>query len=55
MGFGMVLVQNKATMQSFEAMSEVKKRASLQRTHSVRSREAMQQLVSSLTDHSMRT
>lgn len=55
MGFGMVLAQNKATMQRFEAMSEMEKRASPQRTHRVRSRKEMQQLVSSLTDHSMRT
>jgi len=55
LGFGMALAQNEAAMQRFEAMSEVEKRAFLQRTHSVRSREEMQHLVSSLTDHSIRT
>lgn len=52
LGFGMALAQNEAAMQRFEAMSEAEKQAFLQRTHSVRSRKEMQQLVSSLTGHS---
>lgn len=52
LGFGMALAQNEAAMQRFEAMSEAEKQAFLQRTHSVRSRKEMQQLISSLTGHS---
>lgn len=54
LGFGMALAQNEATMQAFEAMSEAEKQAILRRTHSVRSKSEMQQLVSGLADHSVR-
>ena len=55
LGFGMALAQNEAAMQAFEAMSEADKQAVLRRTHSVRSKAEMQQLVSGLTDHSARS
>lgn len=48
LGFGMALAQDEAAMRSFEAMSEAEKSALLQRTHAVRSRSEMQQLVASL-------
>lgn len=54
LGFGMALAQHEAAMQAFEAMSESQKQAVLQRTHSVRSKAEMQQLVSGLAEGSMR-
>ncbi|MGM9537742.1 MAG: hypothetical protein ACI3VN_05370 [Candidatus Onthomonas sp.] len=48
LGFGMALAQNEAAMQRFEAMNEAEKQAFLQRTHNVRSKAEMQQLVASL-------
>lgn len=48
LGFGMALAQNEAAMQRFEALSETEKQAVIQRTHSVRSKQEMQQLVDSL-------
>lgn len=50
LGFGMALAQNEAAMHQFESMSEAEKAALLQRTHSVRSKAEMQQLVASLAD-----
>ncbi|MGM9594180.1 MAG: hypothetical protein ACI3U8_07480 [Candidatus Onthomonas sp.] len=49
LGFGMALAQNEAAMQKFEGMTEAEKQAFLQRTHSVRSKAEMQQLVASLS------
>ena len=48
LGFGMALAQNEAAMQKFEGMTEAEKQAFLQRTHNVRSKAEMQQLVASL-------
>lgn len=48
LGFGMALAQNEAAMRQFEALSEAEKQAVIQRTHNVRSRQEMQQLVASL-------
>lgn len=48
LGFGMALAQNEATMKKFESLTESEKLAVLQKTHSVRSKQEMQQLVSSL-------
>lgn len=48
LGFGMALAQNEAAMHAFEAMSEGEKQAVLQRTHSVRSKAEMRQLIAGL-------
>ena len=48
LGFGMALAQNEAAMQKFEGMTEAEKQDFLQRTHNVRSKAEMQQLVASL-------
>lgn len=48
LGFGMALAQDEAAMRKFESLSESEKSALLQRTHDVRSRSEMQQLVASL-------
>ena len=48
LGFGMALAQNEAAIQKFEGMTEAEKQAFLQRTHNVRSKAEMQQLVASL-------
>ena len=48
LGFGMALAQNEAAMKKFESLTESEKLAVLQKTHSVRSTQEMQQLVSSL-------
>lgn len=50
LGFGMALAQNEAAMARFESLSDVEKQAVIQRTHSVRSKREMRQLVSSLSD-----
>lgn len=51
LGFGMALAQNEAAMHAFEAMTEAQKTAVLQRTHSVRSKQEMQQLVAGLENN----
>ena len=48
LGFEMALAQNEAAMKKFESLTESEKQAVLQKTHSVRSKHEMQQLVSSL-------
>lgn len=48
LGLGMALAQNEAAMKAFESLSESEKQAIVQRTHGVRSRREMQQLVASL-------
>lgn len=48
LGFGMALAQNEAAMQAFEAMTEPEKEAVIRKTHSVRSKREMQQLVDQL-------
>lgn len=51
LGFGMALAQNEPAMKKFESMTEAEKAAILQQTHSVRSKQEMQQLVSSLAEN----
>lgn len=48
LGFGMALAQNEAAMQRFESLSQAEKQAVIQRTHSIHSKQEMQQLVDSL-------
>lgn len=54
LGFGMALAQNEAAMKQFESLSEADKRAVIQRTHSVTSKQEMRQLVASLCKHAHR-
>lgn len=49
LGFGMALAQNEAAMKRFESMTEPEKQALIQRTHQVKSKREMQQLVNRLT------
>ena len=48
LGFGMALAQNEAAMKRFESLSETEKQAVLAKTHSVRSKQEMRQLVDGL-------
>ena len=48
LGLGMALAQNESAMSAFESLSETEKRAFIQRTHSVRSKQEMRQLVAGL-------
>ena len=50
LGLGMALAQNEAAMKRFETMTEPEKQALIQRTHQVKSKREMQQLVTQLTD-----
>ena len=50
LGFGMALAQNEAAMHTFEALPQAEKEALLQRTHSVRSKQEMQNLVARLAE-----
>ena len=50
LGLGMALAQNEAAMKRFESMTEPEKQALIQRTHQVKSKREMQQLVNQLTD-----
>ena len=50
LGLGMALAQNETAMKRFESMTEPKKQALIQRTHQVKSKREMQQLVNQLTD-----
>ena len=50
LGLGMALAQNEAAMKRFETMTEPEKQALIQRTHQVKSKREMQQLVNQLTD-----
>lgn len=49
LGFGMALAQNEAAMKAFESLTEAEKRSVLQKTHAVRSKAEMRQLVDSLS------
>ena len=51
LGFGMALAQNEAAMHKFESMTEAEKAGIVERTHSVRSKQEMRQLVSSLVEN----
>lgn len=53
LGFGMALAQNETAMRKFEALTAEEKQSILEKTHSVRSKQEMQQLVSELTNWSM--
>lgn len=48
LGFGMALAQNEAAMHRFEALTDAEKQAIIQKTHSVRSKSEMQQLVAGI-------
>lgn len=48
LGFGMALAQNETAMKKFEMLSEQKKQAVIQKTHSVNSKSEMHALVNSL-------
>ncbi|MGN0985832.1 MAG: hypothetical protein ACI4OU_04995 [Candidatus Enterenecus sp.] len=48
LGFGMALAQNEVAMRRFESLTEAEKQAVIQKTHSVRSKQEMRQLVDSL-------
>ena len=50
LGLGMALAQNEAAMKRFESMTEPEKQALIQRTHQVKSKREMQQLVNQLTN-----
>ena len=50
LGFGMALSQNEQAMHRFAQLTEAQKRAVVQRTHAVRSKSEMQQLVQGLAD-----
>ena len=50
LGLGMALAQNEAAMKRFESMTKPEKQALIQRTHQVKSKREMQQLVNQLTD-----
>ena len=53
LGLGMALAQNEPAMKRFEAMTEAQKRAVIERAHSVRSKNAMRQLVAGLCGNGM--
>ncbi|MCM1544673.1 MAG: YdeI/OmpD-associated family protein [Ruminococcus sp.] len=48
MGFGMALAQNEKAMAKFESLSEQEKRNVIERTHSVKSKKEMRELVDGL-------
>lgn len=48
LGFCMALAQNEPAMKQFESMSEEQKKAFVERTHLVRSKDEMQRLVAGL-------
>ncbi len=52
LGFGMALAQNEPAMKKFESLSDAEKQFIVQQTHSITSRQEMQNLVSSLTSDS---
>jgi len=52
LGFSFALGQNPAAMQAFAALSDPLRAEILQKAHSVRSKDEMQSLVSSLAPHS---
>lgn len=50
LGFGMALAQNEPAMARFASLAEEEKQAVIQRTHQVKSKEEMRNLVAELTD-----
>ncbi len=48
LGLGMALAQNEQAMAKFESLSDQEKEAVVQRTHSVTSKQEMNELVNSL-------
>lgn len=50
LGFGMALAQNEPAMERFASLAEAEKQAVIQRTHQVKSKEEMRNLVAELTD-----
>ena len=53
LGFGMALAQNEAAMHRFEMLTEAEKQEVIQRTHAVRSKGEMRQLVAGLANDTM--
>ncbi|MGN1420820.1 MAG: hypothetical protein ACI4XC_04855 [Eubacterium sp.] len=53
LGFGMALAQNEPAMKRFEMLSESQKAEIISKSHSVNSKQEMQNLVNSLTDNSV--
>ena len=51
LGFGMALVQNEPAMKRFKMLSESQKAEIISKSHSVNSKQEMQNLVNSLTDN----
>lgn len=49
-GFGMMLAQNETALRKFEALTEPERESFLQRTHDVRSKKEMRQLVAELSE-----
>ena len=49
-GFGMALAQNQTALRKYEALTEVEKKALMNRIHAVQSKSEMRQLVAELTD-----
>lgn len=50
MGFGMALMQNEQALQCFSELPEDKKQQILNQTHSIRSKQEMQNFVNQLPD-----
>ena len=50
LGFGMALAQNEPAMKAFESLTESQKSMILEKTHAVRSKGEMQELVSRLAE-----
>lgn len=50
MGFGMALAKNVKAMEAFSAMSDDKKRALIDKTHSITSKREMQTFVDSIAN-----
>lgn len=48
-GFAMALAMNESAMKKFESLSPDEKESIVRQTHSVKSRQEMQQLVNSMT------
>ncbi|MGN1329447.1 MAG: hypothetical protein ACI4V4_07085 [Eubacterium sp.] len=53
LGFGMALAQNEPAMKRFEMMSEAQKAEIINKSHSVNSKQEMQNLVNSLSQNSI--
>lgn len=50
LGFGMALAQNETALRKYEALTEVEKKALMNKIHAVSSKSEMRQLVAELAD-----